>query len=87
MTGCDRTDRDIFNFLKPLEEALLDETCCHHEKIVFMNQFMKYANVFSSMFQQIKEENVKAVIEALRKQFRDKLIENQIKNLTIKNLK
>ena len=48
---------------------------------------MKYTNVSSSMLQLIKEENVKAVIEALRKQFRDKLIENQIKNLTIKNLK
>lgn len=47
---------------------------------------MKYTNVSSSMLQLIKEENVKAVIEALRKQFRDKLIENQIKNLTIKNL-
>ena len=47
---------------------------------------MKYTNVSRSMLQLIKEENVKAVIEALRKQFRDKLIENQIKNLTIKNL-
>ena len=47
---------------------------------------MKYTNISSSMLQLIKEENVKAVIEALRKQFRDKLIENQIKNLTIKNL-
>ena len=86
MTRCDRTDCDIFNFLKPLEEALFDETCCHHEKIVFINQCMKYTNVSSSMLQLIKEENVKAVIEALRKQLQDKLIENQIKNLTIKNL-
>ena len=47
---------------------------------------MKYTNVSSSMLQLIKEENVKAVTEALRKQLQDKLIENQIKNLTIKNL-
>ena len=64
---CDRTDCDIFKFSKPLEEALSDETCCHHQKIVSISQCIKYTNVFSSMFQLSKSENVKAILEELKK--------------------
>ena len=50
--GCDRIGRDIFKFLKPLEEALFDlEKCCDHQRIVFTNQCMMYPNVFNSILQ------------------------------------
>ena len=67
MTVCDRTGCEIFNFLKPLEDALFDlEKCYDHQRIVFINQCMKYPNVFNSMLQlKSKKENLKAAVEEL----------------------
>ena len=76
MTECNDTDCDIFNFLKPLKETLLDETCPHHQKIPFMNQCMEYTNVFNAILQLIKE-SVKTTVEYLRRknfeQLQDKI--------------
>ena len=88
-TGCDRTGYDIFNFLKSLEEALFDlEKCCDHQRIVFINQCMKYPNVFNSMLQlKSKKQNVKVVVEDLRRKNPEELfeqkkaVENQIEDL------
>ena len=77
-TGCDRIGCDIFNFLKPLEEALSDlEKCYDHQRIVFM----KYPNVFNSMLQlKSKKENVKAVVEDLKEKTLEQLTVVQIKS-------
>ena len=83
---CEGTDCDIFKFLKPLEEVLSDETCCDYQKIVFVNQCMKYTNVFNSMFQHSKSENIKATLEEFKKKSPDqRVLEDQIEYLKNSN--
>ena len=96
MSECDKANCDIFKFLKPLEEALSDETCCHHQETVFLNQCLKYTNVFDSMFKLSKSEGVKATLEELKKKKlechrskgnRKKLLKNLMEQLNLsKNL-
>ena len=79
-TGCDSTGCDIFNFLKRFEEALFDLKN-DHQRIVFINQCMKYPNAFNSMLQlKSKKENMKAVVEDFKEKNLEELTVVQIKS-------
>ena len=62
--GCDKTDCEIFKFVRPLEEALSNKTCCQHLKTIFINQCIKYANAFNSMFQLNKVRTLKLYLKS-----------------------
>ena len=84
---CTNTDCGIFKFLKPIEEALPDGRCCHnHLEMVFINQCVKYTNIFANMFKLSKSNGNKALLEKLKKKTsgqsqEQREIENQIKEV------
>ena len=64
MIGCDKTNCDIFKFLKPLEEVLFDpeKYDYDYQRTFFIDQCMKHPDVFGSMLQLKTKENVMIVI-------------------------
>ena len=82
MISCDKTDCEIFKFLKPLEEVVFDpeKYDYDHQRTCFIGQCMKHPDVFGSMLQLKTKKNVKAVVEGLKKRTLEQLDE-QKKNI------
>ena len=75
--GCDKTDCDIFKFLKPLEEVLFDPENDGYDYQGNINQRMKHPDVFGSVLQLRTKENVKAAVEDLKKRTLEQLHEQK----------